>query len=331
MIKQFCNKQMKLVDQSNLFNRLNELISVGFSIKDSITFLCNTTNSSKLSLAEKRLSEGHSFSYSVKSLINHNFYNQLLISENNGTLNNSLKGLGTFTQVIDTYNKKIKNILIYPAFLILMLFAVVLLISNVIMPQMSEMDSYLVSPMMSLYVIIGIAVILLGGFLVIYKCMHNLSPITRVKIFTKVPLFGKVYSYYLSYYLSINLFLFLNSGLDIQKVINVVGKFDENTVIYQLSSLLNQHLNSGQSYKSFIEKYNFIPKEYTIFITQGLPKLELANHFLAFSNVSFTNMDKRINRLINAIQPLIFLIIGIVIVITYMSILLPVYQSMKGI
>ncbi len=54
MIKQFCNKQMKLVDQSNLFNRLNELISVGFSIKDSITFLCNTTNSSKLSLAEKK-------------------------------------------------------------------------------------------------------------------------------------------------------------------------------------------------------------------------------------------------------------------------------------
>ncbi|WP_290123185.1 hypothetical protein [Apilactobacillus ozensis] len=39
-------------------------------------------------------------------MINHNFYNQLLISENNGTLNNSLKGLGTFTQVIDTYNKK---------------------------------------------------------------------------------------------------------------------------------------------------------------------------------------------------------------------------------
>ncbi|WP_308442855.1 type II secretion system F family protein [Apilactobacillus xinyiensis] len=329
--RRFYNHKMSLFEQAYLFKKLNELLLVGFSISEAIDFLCKIGKNSKLNLVKLGMSNGYSFSYSIRKLINNNFYNQLLVSEKNGSLIETLNSLGAFTKALNNYNKKLKSILVYPAILAVMLVLVVFLISNVIIPQMNSVDSYLFSPVSSL---LGIAVILICIIVLIsglYYLLERISPINKVTLITQIPFLGNVYLKYLSYQLSINLSLFLNSGLDIRNIIVVIKKFEKNTIVYQLAVLLDNHLNNGKSYVEFIHKYNFIPNEYIIFINQGLSNVELARQFEAFADLSFENMDKKINRLINAVQPLIFLIIGIVIIITYLSILLPVYQSMKGI
>jgi competence protein ComGB len=58
---------------------------------------------------------------------------------------------------------------------------------------------------------------------------------------------------------------------------------------------------------------------------------ELGKQLTIFSSLIFSRLIKKIEQLLVLVQPILFGIIAVVIVMMYLSIMLPIYQSMKGI
>ena len=49
------------------------------------------------------------------------------------------------------------------------------------------------------------------------------------------------------------------------------------------------------------------------------------------ANLQYTELQKQLQRKVSWLQPILFILIGLIIICTYLSILLPLYQTMEGI
>ncbi|WP_167387296.1 type II secretion system F family protein [Apilactobacillus quenuiae] len=323
------NIKLKSSEQQILFKTLSELLESGFNLKESLIFIKQTIiKESIIDDILTKLEQGYHLSYSIRKYIDGEFYNQIYISEKNGNLINCLKEINKYISIKNRQNKKIQEVLIYPIFLIIMLSMALIGINKVIVPQMSSIGTVENYNLSYFYLCIFSILILISLIFVYYK---NLSFLKRKEFLIKVPFIGKIYQYYMGYYLSYNLYLMLNNGIDIKNILFIMNSFEKSTIIYSLSNEIKSDLEKGMDYTRLIQKYNFIPKEFVLFLSQGNSKEKIMNNLFIFSRLQFEEMINKSNRLINLVQPILFLLIGIGIILGYLSILMPIYNSLRGI
>ena len=154
--------------------------------------------------------------------------------------------------------------------------------------------------------------------------------ITRHQLISKVPIIGSIYRYYAYYYLSFNLGLLMKSGLDFREICIFLKQFESRTLLYQLGEKLDNHLSSGKEVQYFVHQYAFIPPELDIFLNKGQTISEISEDLLIYSSTIYQRLIKKIDRLINMIQPIAFLFIALIIIVVYLSILIPIYSNLGG-
>lgn len=98
-------------------------------------------------------------------------------------------------------------------------------------------------------------------------------------------------------------------------------------MIFELGAELDRHLKQGKQIENFINKYSFIPSELTIFINKGQTDQQISKDLLIYSQTMYQRLLRKIDKLINMIQPILFLIIALIILAVYLSILLPMYYG----
>lgn len=86
----------------------------------------------------------------------------------------------------------------------------------------------------------------------------------------------------------------------------------------------------GQSVKNLVNRHKFIPNEIVKFMTSGNTIPEMANSMTAYSKLMFDEMISATDKMIAFIQPAMFVVIGVTIVGTYFQLLIPIYNSVKG-
>lgn len=101
--------------------------------------------------------------------------------------------------------------------------------------------------------------------------------------------------------------------------------------MYQLGEDLRRHLLEGKKISSFIRKYPFLPPELVIFFNKGQTNAELSQDLLIYSQTTYQRLMRSIDNLINLVQPLSFLVIAIIIIVIYLSILIPMYSNLGGV
>jgi len=157
------------------------------------------------------------------------------------------------------------------------------------------------------------------------------TTMNRVNLLCQLPLLGCSYRQYYGYYLVTNFALLLQNGMGIKSICQMVRQFDETSLLHQLGEVINQTLNSGQSPNQLIEQYPYLPRELVVFMNKGESVTDLGYELEIFAQMLFKRLMRSIEQLLTFVQPLLFGIIAIVIVGMYLSIMLPIYQSMKGI
>ncbi|MDM7516185.1 type II secretion system F family protein [Lentilactobacillus sp. TOM.63] len=109
--------------QANFFDSLANLLNIGFSLTEALGFIADTDKQLTSGVIEiqQKLTDGYSFSESIKSMVDAQSYHQLLIAERHGQLREVLAELATFDRLKLKQFKKIHAILVYPLFLCLIL------------------------------------------------------------------------------------------------------------------------------------------------------------------------------------------------------------------
>ncbi|MCF6515828.1 hypothetical protein GSH19_06675 [Lactobacillus sp. S2-2] len=317
-------------EQMLILNTLYNLLKTGVPLKQSINFMKVMFPKflSDLIDIEMSLRRGSSISDSLDFLLENDILNQLIIAEKQGNFINGLKEIIDFLKLKKLQIKKIKDLMLYPIMLCFILFLILFSINTFIIPQF-DMDNSS-SNFYLTYIIFGCFLIIFTTTIIFYYHFKKLNSLSKLKILLKIPLLKLLLKDYLGYYLALNLSLMLKKGLEVKDIINVCMNFDEKSLLRELTYELDESMSQGNSYSLIIEKYSFIPDEFKVFLEQGNSKTEISYNFLVYSKLKFQDLINKSNKLITFIQPLFLLVIGIVIVIAYLKIMLPMYGSIKG-
>ena len=155
--------------------------------------------------------------------------------------------------------------------------------------------------------------------------------IYKANFLAKIPFLGMIFSSYYEYYLTSNLAIMLQNGLDLRKIVQVFAKFKERTLLFEIGQEMDRSLKQGIGIEQIFKRYYFVSNELVVFLSNGSTNEMLAKNLRALSRLCFQRLIKKSERLISLIQPTAFVIIGITIVVTYLKMLLPLYHSMENI
>lgn len=321
--------------QAEFFSTLANLLKIGFSLTAALKFICQTDQPLKKGTEKiiHGLQTGLDFSQCLQPLIAPQAYYQILIAEKHGQLQNVLQELAMFNRLKIKQIRKIKTMMVYPLFLCLILLILIVLIHVVVFPQIETLLPSISANRSNFFNLslfkwgtMGVS----GLLIVAVTYLLKQPPLVRASIAVKIPIFGRLFKNYLAYYLASNLATLLKNGLSVKEIYETLSSQKQASIIYALGKQLNSALTKGNSLKKVIDTHPFIPREIIKFLNSGDTIEEMANSMTAYSRLMFDEMIMTTNKLIAVIQPTMFLIIGITIITTYFQLLLPIYNSVKG-
>ncbi len=328
--------KFSLTQQAQWFLLVHDLLAVGFSLRHAIQFTATMKPrlSPILNRVEKELAAGESFSSGLRPYISADLYYQLLLAERHGNLGTTLEEIGTLLTATEEQRRKLRGLLRYPLLLLGLLALVVVGLATFVYPelaswQVGQEDTGIKAWGLNLALYMVVTLLVVAGFQS-WRWRH-LSARQRLIARCHWPVVGSCYRLYYRYYLTSNLAVMLCHGLSLKEIINVTQHFDQSSLLYQFSQVAGTVLARGERLESVVQAYPFIPNELAIFINKGATMTTLGDELAAFAAVQFKRLTRQIEGLLVWVQPLAFGLIALVIVVLYLSILLPIYHSMQGV
>lgn len=318
--------------QNQLFSKLADLLIIGFSLSQGLQFigqtyprLANTTQQ-----IIEQLKSGASFAQSCSNLVADEVVDQLRIAEQHGQLQTTLEQLARFNSQRIEQRKKIKALLVYPLILIVILVTLLALIHSILLPQLSELNGSSVKQSTNQASMLIGGGLIMAFLIVTWILLKKMPLVKRYGILIRVPLVGKLVRQYVNYYLASNLAILLENGLTSKDILAVVQQFNPDSLLYELGSEIAEHLQNGDSYNVSLFRHSLIDSELVSLLDSGETISEMARLMTAYAQLVFTNLIRDSNKLIALIQPTVFVIIGLVVTTAYLQILMPIYQSIRG-
>lgn len=331
--KSFNTDKITLKDQAFIFSTIVDLTDMGVSIQKSVEFIrvMKPKIKNQMDVVIKKLQEGKSFSEAFRPYVSTDVYYQLKIADYHGGLRRTLESISKVFNSRYEQRRKIKSLIQYPIFLMMFLGVMLIGMRIYIMPELANWDTGTASFRSKLIKIILIAIFLLS-VLTALKLLLDFKKKTitnQIVLLCRLPVFGKLYKTYCHYYLTSNLALFVRSGMSIGSICNYMTHLDRESLLYQIGKRIEKGITDGQDVHKMILNAVFLPDELVFLIKKVSNRETLSEEINALSTLKYRNLVQAMERLVLIIQPILFGIVGIVIILMYISILTPMYSSMK--
>ncbi|GAB6092365.1 secretion protein F [Furfurilactobacillus curtus] len=317
---------------AQFFSLMADVLAVGFSLREGLNFarIMLPRLGKQLTWLQKRLSSGEAFAAAIKPLVDVDVYYQIKIAEENGALTEVMTNLGNYLALRSQQQQKIRLALRYPLFILLGLGILLIGVKEALLPELQALNPQLVlrSPWMMPMLWLLIALII--GLILVSVWVLRQPRLRRLEIGAHVPVIGPVLQLYWHYYLSMNLGLLMGSGLQTRDVLQLLLSYQQQSVLQQLAAKLDKHLRTGAELNRFVDQHHFLPNSFKIFFSKGLTSAQLAKDLQADAMLTYQRLFRKIESMIGLIQPILFAVIGLAIVGLYLSLLLPMYQTIGG-
>lgn len=325
--------KISLADQAFIFSTMVDLLKMGISLRKSVDFvrIMRPSVAQPMQNVVDRLQRGQSFSAAFQPYVSRNIYYQLAIADQHGGLVRTLSTIAQIFSSQEQQRKKLRSVIQYPLFLLLFLGLMMVGMRIYIMPELADWnretrswDSQLVKVGWATVFLIGITAL---GY---YCWKFRRSSITnQVNLLCRLPIIGPIYQNYCHYYLLANLSFLIANGMSVGSICKYLGQLDSKSLLHQIGKKVEHNIASGRQVEQIIQKAVYLPTELSLLVQKGSQKDTLATEIYALSMMKYKTLINRIERLILVVQPILFGIIGVVIVIMCWNLLMPMYNSIK--
>lgn len=328
------SKKLPDAKQSQFFDLIGRLINTGYSINESVRFINNLWRKDKwVDDVSRSLSKGINFAQSVEKFVDSSFNFQLSMAVKYGTLTQTLNAVAKFSENKLKQKNKIKQTMKYPVVLLVLLMIAFFVILIVLIPMMKK--SIDVGETLVDKSIFKISVIALPAFIVVilslfYIFMKSLTPLRRMEFLIKIPIIGKPIRILANYQFAFQFGLLIQSGLEVTDILNDISQIKVESVETQLAKNIAKEQKQGRSLVGTLKQISFIDETIVLFFDQGSTKNRIATDLLLYSSLLYEDFIKSIDKILELIQPTIFIVIALLIVFVYLVLLLPMYQNLGG-
>ncbi|RFT67279.1 type II secretion system F family protein [Bacillus clarus] len=343
----FERKRWQLQEQVLLLKRLGELLEKGYSLLQALEFLQFQLSPHKKEQVQhmtEELKNGQSLHDAFHQLMFHpDILSYLFYAERHGDISFALQQGSVLLHRKDKYRKDMMKVLRYPIFLSFFLMGILFIFNFILLPQFEQLYSSLRATSSSFadqlifviqtipYLICAffLTIVMIGGIYMLY--LRKLPPIQRIKIMIRIPLIKTFLILNHSHYFSAQLSGLLQGGLSVHEALTVMIEQKYLLFFSHEATRIAEQLIAGEQLDSIIIKSGYYENELSYVITHGQVNGNLATELGDYSELIIEKMEGEINRILVVIQPILFTGIGIIVVLMYLAIIMPMFQMMSSI
>ncbi|WP_303660191.1 competence type IV pilus assembly protein ComGB [Bacillus cereus] len=343
----FERKGWRLHEQVLLLRRLGELLEKGYSLLQALEFLQFQLSSAKqlqLQHITEELKNGQSLHDAFHQMLFHpDVLSYLFYAQQHGDVSFALKQGSVLLHRKDKYQKDMMKVLRYPLFLSLFLLGILTVFNLVLLPQFETLYSSLRATSASFtdhimsfiqmlpYVIGAFFLIVALGVCIYVLYLRKLPPIQRVSIMVRIPLIKTFLILTNSHYFSVQLSGLLQGGLSVLEALTLMIEQKHHPFFQCEAARIEALLIAGEQLDSIIMKSNYYERELSYVIAHGQANGNLATELGDYSELTIEKMEGKIQRILIVIQPVLFTCIGIIVVLMYLAMIMPMFQMMNSI
>ncbi|MFD3447744.1 competence type IV pilus assembly protein ComGB [Microbacteriaceae bacterium 4G12] len=333
-------------EQSMLLRRLSDLLDKGYSLWHALEFLqfhLRTKQKEQLQHAVEQLKAGRSLHSVFWSLQFHtDILGYLFYAEQHGDLAFALREGSILLERKYKHQQAMQKALRYPLFLCVFLMGIVFVFNMVLFPQFSSLYQSLQTKSSSLangifsflqtlpYALVGIIVILAIVALWYMLYFRKLPPITRMNMCMKVPILKAYCRAVNSHYFSMQLSSLLQGGLSVLDALVLMEKQKHQSFFQWEAQQMKQFLTEGENLDYILQSRPYYEAELSYVVTHGQASGNLAKELTDYSEMIVERLESTINRAVLIVQPLLFTTIGVIVILMYLAMLLPMFTMMNS-
>ncbi len=267
------------------------------------------------------------------------YVNMVRSAEVTGRLGEILDFLADYLENQSILINKVRNALIYPAFIIGLFFVVAMVMVTMVLPQIEPIfkESNLSLPFFTQVLIatgtfvenwwLAILIALVIGVLLLIDYIRSKEgKVVMDEISLRLPIFGKLFQYlYISRFAESSRVL-IQGGLTIPQAIEISSHTIGNSVYGDILHEAAQNIRKGQLLSQALKNAAYFPPLVSQLIAVGESTGRLEGLLSKISDYYRRQVEDKVSNLVELIQPILLVVVGGLVAILFASILLPLYN-----
>ncbi|WP_138128262.1 competence type IV pilus assembly protein ComGB [Streptococcus dysgalactiae] len=326
-------KKLSSKEQYKLIQLLANLLLTGFNLAEIIAFLTKShlIPEPYVLRMEEALLKGRGLADMLAGIgFSDAILTQISLADGHGNIETTLVNIQGYLNQMAKLKRKTIEVVTYPIILLVFLFVMILGLRHYVMPQLEAQNQLTIFlthfPAIFFGIILFIGV-LLGGIWLHWRSQSRLKLFTH---FSAYPVLGKLLQQYLTAYYAREWGTLIGQGLELPVILDIMA-MEKSLFMQELAEDIRVSLLAGQAFHDKVATYPFFKKELSLMITYGEIKSKLGSELEIYAQESWTQFFSQLHQATQFIQPIIFLVIALTIVMIYAAILLPIYQNMGGV
>jgi competence protein ComGB len=184
-----------------------------------------------------------------------------------------------------------------------------------------------VSHLSSLVFAFLIFFLLLLHFLI---CFRRVSADKKLRLLISIPVVRSFIRLYCTYHLTFYLGSLLQSGLSMLKALEAMSGRGAASFISFEAGQMSARLRNGEAIEAVVAGRPWYLPDLVLLIRRGQAGGSLGQTLSQFSGIVLEHMDKKMRALLAFCQPVLLVLVGMLVLILFLSILLPVFNIVNG-
>lgn len=337
-------KKLNVSTQLTFLKRLSRALTNGYPLLAALETLKWDKN--LLHLSEdiiRHIKRGYTLDQSLEKLSFHPLITSFLFfAKEHGDLDASItKCLAIFEKRIN-HLKKFTRVIRYPIILLIVFSIAFLFIQHTVVPnlltlfQQHEQNSFIIHSTIRLSSLLyySTILILIALFITywVWKRIKSTIPIgLQIKIYHSIPLYSNYLTLNTSFLFATHVESLLKTGLPIKDVLTILSKQQKLPLLSFYATHLKNGLNHGVPISQLMKELTFISPQLASIFQQNSNTDTLEKDLATYSAFITEEINEKIVKFITYIQPVFFILLGLVIILIYLSLLVPMYQFIETI
>ncbi|MCJ1977357.1 competence type IV pilus assembly protein ComGB [Pseudolactococcus paracarnosus] len=325
------SKKLSVKQQVKLLKLIHNLLVSGFHLSEMIHFLDHSklVDQRFVNTMRTSLANGETISQILARLqFSKSVITQVALADYHG---DTQQTFALVTQNLASrlrVRQKMIAVSTYPIILVAALVIMVIGLKTYLLPQVetTNLAGWLLYSLPVLVVAGSISLTL--SILFLKRYMKRTSPLKLFQNLARLPVIGMFVKCYLTSFYAREWGNLIKQGLEMRQIL-VLMQVQDDRLFREIGQDLLAAMQLGRAFHEQIASYRFFTAELSLMIEYGEMKSTLGDELLLYSDASWQVFFDRVDTATNLVQPLIFLFVGLMIVLIYAAMLLPIYAQME--
>jgi type IV pilus assembly protein PilC len=323
------------------------LLSANVPLGDTVKTLINQTRNPILKEAiidiRVDLDSGLSLSQALSrhgNIFSVFYVNMIQSAEITGRVENIMSYLADYIEKQVALTSKVRNALIYPVIMVILFFAVSIIMGSIVLPQIGVVFKDLgvgLPAFTSLLIAFGsflsswwwavlLAIAALAAFILDYlKTPEGRTVLDEVVL--RIPVFNRLLRQLYVARFAESLSILIKGGIPIVQAIEVTGRTISSAVYEEVLHQVAEDVRKGGLLsQSLVKKETFFPPLVSQMVSIGESTGRLEGLLDKISAFYTREVEDLVSNLVELIQPMLMIVIGVLIGLLFASILSPIYK-----